>query len=121
MVISKPVPAWLVVACGCELPGVLSTEFVQRQGWQPTPSDVWVSIPGGQQISAVSQVFANSHFAPGFTRRVEYGVLDLPGFDGLIGMGFLDQFLPFSISVTDYHTRVVSLTEPKTRVERSGS
>ena len=111
---NKPVYARLVVDCGCELPGVLSTEFVQRQGWQPTPSDIRVRTAGGQQISGVSQVFANSHFAPGFTRRVEYGVLDLPGFDGLLGMGFLNQFLPFTISVTDGHPPVVSLTEPKT-------
>ena len=44
-----------------------------------------------------------------------FGVLDLPGFDGLIGVGFLNQFLPYSIQVNSATDKIVRFTTPKSK------
>jgi len=93
--------------------GVLSTDFVRRQKWQALPSSVNISTADGRQLQGVPHIVANSHLAPGFTRPVTYGVLDLPGFDGLLGMGFLNQFKPFAITVTSASQRSLTLTNPR--------
>lgn len=109
----KPVTARLVVDSGCQLEGVLSTEFIRKQGWSPGPTSLAVNTAAGHKVQGVQQIFANSHLAPGFTRQVAYGVLNLPGFDGLLGVGFLNQFKPFAIEVRSNTERVVKLTLPK--------
>ncbi len=112
---TAPVTARLVVDSGCQLEGVLSAEFVRRQGWQALPSSVNIHTADGRQLQGLNRIVANSHLAPGFTRPVTYGVLDLPGLDGLLGMGFLNQFQPFTISVESPTQRGLTLTNPKTQ------
>ena len=58
---------------------------------------------------------ANTRFTPYFTHRVAFGVFDPPGFDGLLWVGFLNQFLPFSIKVSSATDKVVLFTLPKTK------
>lgn len=106
--------ARLVVDCGCQLEGVLSREFVRRQGWTVQRSEASVRTACGTRVPSTAFILANTHFCPGFTRQVAYGVLDLPGYDGLLGIGFLNQFLPFTITVAA-ETRQVLLTHPKTQ------
>jgi len=112
---APPVPARLVVDSGCQLEGVLSTDFVRRQGWQAMPSSVNIRTADGRRLHGVNSIVANSHLAPGFTRPVTYGVLDLPGFDGLLGMGFLNQFQQFAITVTSDSQRHLTLTNPRNK------
>ena len=112
---SPPVHARLVVDSGCQLEGVLSTDFVRRQGWQAIPLAKSICTADGRQIQGLKHIVANSHLAPGFTRQVDYGVLDLPGYDGLLGISFLNQFKPFAITVTSEAQRGITLTNPKTK------
>jgi len=72
-----------------------------------------IRAANGTRTAGIRHCFVNSHFAPGFTRKVKYGILDLPGYDGLIGMGFLTQFQPFSITVSDANHSRLNLTIPK--------
>jgi hypothetical protein len=109
-----PVTARLVVDIGCQLEGVLSSDFVRHQGWQAIPLSTYVHTADGRKHQGLPGIVANSHLAPGFTRQISYGVLDLPGFDGLLGVGFLNQFQPFSITVTSATQRGLTLTNPKT-------
>jgi len=108
----KVVHARLIVDTGCQLDGVLSADFVNRHGWATVPSHVAVRAANGTRTVGIRHCFVNSHLAPGFTRKVKYGILDLPGYDGLIGMGFLTQFQPFSIAVSDDAHRSLTLTLP---------
>jgi hypothetical protein len=71
------------------LEGVLSADFVSRHGWATFPSKVTVRAANGTRTAGLRHCFVNSHLAPGFTRKVKYGILDLPGYDGILGMGFL--------------------------------
>lgn len=107
-------PARLLVDSGCQLEGVLSADFVRRHGWSTTPSDLAVRTADGARTTGVRRVFANTRFTPGFTRCIPFGVLDLPGYDGIVGMGFLNQFQPFAIRVVDAATRDVCITLPHT-------
>ena len=82
-----------------------------------------LEIPAGEhrtslvaaQAQVKSYMVANTRFTPNFTHRVAFGVLDLPGFDGLLGVGFLNQFLPYSIEVASPTDKVVRFTLPKTK------
>ena len=112
---SPPVHARLVVDTGCQLEGVLSTDFVRRQGWQAIPWERSVRTADGRQIQGLTHIVANSHLAPGFTRQVDYGVLDLPGYDGLLGISFLNHFTPFAITGTSDTQRGITLTNPKNK------
>ena len=42
-------------------------------------------------------------------------MLDLQGFDGLLGVGFLHKFMPYAISVKDAATIVVSFTNARSK------
>ena len=68
-----------------------------------------------RKVTGVPIVWANTRFSPTFTHRVAYGVLDLPGFDGLLGVGFLHKFMPYAISVKDAATKVVSFTNARSK------
>ena len=113
----KAVHARLIVDTGCQLEGVLSAEFVSRHGWATFPSNVTVRAANGTRTAGLRHCFVNSHLAPGFTRKVKYGILDLPGYDGILGMGFLTQFQPFVISVSDDANRRLTLTLPSSGQE----
>jgi hypothetical protein len=86
---AHPALARLVVDSACTLEGVLSKEFVQRLGWDTLPASTSINTANGEKVSGVPLVLANTRFTPNCTRWVAYGVLDLPGFDGLLGAGFL--------------------------------
>ncbi len=51
--------------------------------------------------------------APDFTRQVDYGVLNLSGHDGLLGVSFLNQFKPIAFTITSDKQRGITLTNPK--------
>ena len=112
---AKPVLARLAVDTGCQLEGVLSTDFVQRWGWETVPSLTSIRTANGGVVSGVRHLRANTRFHPIFTHQVAYGVLDLPGFDGLLGAGFLQRFSPYSISVTNSQSKEVCFTVPQTK------
>ena len=112
---AKPVLARLAVDTGCQLEGVLSTDFVQRWGWDTVPSKTSIRTASSEVVSGVRHVLANTRLHPNFTHQIAFGVLDLPGFDGLLGAGFLHRFLPYSIDVKDSQSKVVSFTVPKTK------
>ena len=111
----QPVRARLVVDSGCQLEGVLSSDFVQRWGWETLPSLTTVRTASGERIAGVRHLLANTRFTPTFTHRVAFGVLDLPGFDGLLGVGFLNKFTPYAITVQDATHKSVQWTVPKTK------
>jgi hypothetical protein len=46
---------------------------------------------------------------------VEYGVLDIPGFDVFLGMGFLQQCAPYQLQDDEQGQRSVRLTSPSSR------
>ncbi len=83
--IAQSVLARLVVDSACTLEGVLSKEFVQRCRWTTLPSSTTISTANGEKVAEVPLMLANTRFTPTCTRRVAYGVLDLPGFDGILG------------------------------------
>ncbi len=56
-------------------------------------------------------VLANTRFNPTCTRLVVYGVLNLPGFDGLLGAGFLQQCTSYAISKQQDH-KLLTFTLP---------
>ena len=58
------------------------------------------------------QAAVQTHFAPDFTWRVQYGVLDIPGFDVVLGMGFLTQSAPYQLQEDARGRRSVHLTSP---------
>jgi hypothetical protein len=111
----QPVLAHLVVDSGCQLEGVLSSDFVQRWGWETFPSLSTVHTASGERIAGVRHLLANTRFTPTFTHRVAFGVLDLPDFDGLLGVGFLNKFTPYAITVQDATHESVQWTVPKTK------
>ena len=75
--------------------------FVQRWGWETLPSLTTVRTASGERIAGVRHLLANTRFTPTFTHRVAFGVLDLPGFDGLLGVGFLNKFTAYATTVQD--------------------
>ena len=111
----QPVLARLVVDSGCELEGALSSQFVSKWGWHTLPSLTSIRTASGERVSGIRHILANTHFTPGFTRRVAFGVLDLPGIDGILGVGFLNKFMPYSIQVTSTSSKALHLTVPKTK------
>ena len=60
----------------------------------------------------MQQVSVQTHFGRDFTRRLSYGVLDLPGFDAILGVGFLSQCAPYQLRCDGYGKRSVLLTSP---------
>ena len=109
---AQPALARLVVDSACTLEGVLSKEFVQRWGWDTLPATTTISTASGEKVAGVPLVLANTRFTPQHTRRVAYGVLDLPGFDGLLGAGFLDKCKTYEIAKHDSH-KVLRFTPPR--------
>ena len=88
----------------CQLPGVATGAFGQdNQHCQR------------QMSQGVPYMVANTQITPNFTHVVEFGVLDLPSLDGLLGVSFLNQFLPYSIKVSLPTDKVVLFTLPKTK------
>ena len=71
-----------------------------------------IQTASGERVSGVRHVLANTRFSPNFTRRIAYGVLDLPGTDGILGIGFLNKFLPNVMVVENESTKSISFTVP---------
>ena len=113
----QPVLARLVVDSGCELEGALSSQFVSRWGWHTLPSLTSIRTASGERVSGIRHLLANMHFTLGFIRRVAFRVLDLPGIDGLLGIGFpvLNKLRPYSIHVTSTSSKALHLTVPMTK------
>jgi hypothetical protein len=112
---SPPVHTRLVVDTRCQLKGVLCTDFVCHQGWKAIQWEKRVHTADGSQIQGLTHIVANLHLAPGFTRQVDYGVLDLPGYDGLLGISFLNHFTLFAITSTSDTQHGIMLTNPKNK------
>jgi hypothetical protein len=111
---TQPVLARLVVDTACTLEGVLSKEFVQRWEWSTLPASTTIRTVSGEKVAGVPLVLANTRFAPTCTRRVAYGVLDLPGFDGLLGAGFLQKCTSYAISGSQQHDdKLLTFTLPR--------
>jgi hypothetical protein len=80
-----------------------------------TPAAQSVRTATGEVVKNMQQATVQTHFSHDFTRRVEYGVLDIPGFDVVLGMGFLRQCAPYQLQEDGGGRRSVRLTSPSTQ------
>jgi hypothetical protein len=91
-----PVFVNALVDIGCELQGIVNKHFAAAWDLLPlSPGAQSVRTATGEIVTGLQQAAVQTHFAHDFTRRVEYGVLDIPGFDVVLGMGFLRQCVPY--------------------------
>jgi len=102
-----------LVDTGCELEGILSSRLVQQFGLEAYPSQRPVRTVSGEVLTGMSQSRVQTVLAPGFTRCIAYGVLDVPGFDAILGMQFLRQCAPFTLQwgaagARELHLRIPS-------------
>ena len=110
-----PVPVKALVDTGCELPGLVNKRFAAAWDLPLSPTSQLVRTATGELVKGMQQTTVQTHFAPDFTRRVEYGVLDIPGFDLILGMGFLEQCAPFQLQGDGRGGRSVRLTPPSSQ------
>ena len=90
-----PVPIRALVDTGCELPGLLHRRLVSELNLPLDPASRTVQTATGEVVTGMQQVSVQTHFGRDFTRRLSYGVLDLPWFDAISGVGFLSQCTPY--------------------------
>ena len=107
-----PVPVRALVDTGCELPGLLNKRLVSALDLPLEQASRTVRTATGEVVTGVQQVSVQTHFGRGFTRRLSYGVLDLPGFDAILGVGFLRQCAPYQLRCDGHGKRSVLLTSP---------
>ena len=110
-----PVPVTALVDTGCELQGLVNKRFAATWDLPLSPASQSVRTATGEVVSGMQQAAVQTHFAPGFSRRVEYGVLDIPGFDVILGVGFLQQCAPYQLQDDGQGQRSVRLTVPSSR------
>ena len=108
------VPIRALIDTGCELEGVINRQIVTRFELPLRQSGQRVRTASGQRISGVEQALIKTHFAPGCTRSIRYGVLDLPGFDAVLGLPFLERCTPYSLVGAANGKRELHLTWPGT-------
>ena len=107
-----PVSVNALVDTGCELQGIVNKHFAAAWDLPLSPAAQSVRTATGEVVTGLQQAAVQTHFAPDFTRRVEYGVLDIPGFDVVLGMGFLRQCAPYQLQEDACGRRSVRLTSP---------
>jgi transposase InsO family protein len=110
-----PVPVTALVDTGCELQGLVNKRFAATWDLPLSPASQSVRTATGETVSGMQQAAVQTHLAPGFSRRVEYGVLDIPGFDVILGMGFLQQCAPYQLQDDGQGQRSIRLTSPSSR------
>ena len=107
-----PVSVNALVDTGCELQGIVNKRFAATWDLPLAPASQSVRTATGEVVTGLQQAAVQTHFAPDFTRRVQYGVLDIPGFDVVLGMGFLTQCAPYQLQEDARGRRSVRLTSP---------
>jgi hypothetical protein len=107
-----PVSVNALVDTGCELQGIVNKHFAATWDLPLSPASQSVRTATGEVVTGLQQAAVQTHFAPDFTRRVQYGVLDIPGFDVVLGMGFLKQCAPYQLQEDARGRRSVRLTSP---------
>lgn len=110
-----PVPVTALVDTGCELEGLINKRFAATWDLPLSPAPQSVRTATGEVVSGMQQAAVQTHLAPGFSRRVTYGVLDIPGFDIILGVGFLQQCAPYQLRDDGQGRRSVQLTSPSSR------
>ena len=110
-----PVAVNALVDTGCELQGLINKHFAAAWDLPLTPAAQSVRTATGEVVTNMQQATVQTHFSHDFTRRVEYGVLDIPGFDVVLGMGFLRQCAPYQLQEDGGGRRSVRLTSPSTQ------
>ncbi len=107
-----PVTVNALVDTGCELQGIVNKHFTAAWDLPLSPAAQSVRTAIGEIGTGLQQAAVQTHFAHDFTRRVEYGVLDIPCFDVVLGMGFLQQCVPYRLQEDTCGRRSVCLTSP---------
>lgn len=110
-----PAAVKALVDTGCELQGLVSKRFAAAWDLPLSPASQSVRTASGEVVTGLQQTAVPTHFAPGFSRRVEYGVLDIPGFDVILGMGFLQHCAPYQLQDDGCGGRSIRLTSPSSR------
>ena len=109
-----PVKVTALVDTGCELPGLIHPRLVSALDLSLEPAGRTVRTATGEVVTGLQQTSVQTQFAPNFTRRVSYGVLEFPGFDVVLGEGFLRQCAPYQLKCDGAGHRSISLTSPST-------
>ena len=106
------IPIRALVDTGCELEGILNRQLAQQLGIQLQPSTQSIRTANGQTVTGIEHALVKTHFAPGCTRSVRYGALELPGVDAVLGMPFLERCSPFHLGRDSSGERTLHLTWP---------
>ncbi len=101
-----------LVGTGCELQWIVNKHFAAAWDLLLSPVAQSVRTATEEIVTRFQQAAVQMHFAHDFTRRVEYGVLDIPGFDLVLGMGFLRQCALYQLQGVACGRRSVRLTSP---------
>ena len=110
-----PVPVQALVDTGCELPGLIHPRLVSALELPLEPTQRDVRTASGEVVRGMHQASVQTHFAPELTRRISYGVLDIPGFDVILGEGFLRQCAPYHLACDLDGQRSITVTHPSSR------
>lgn len=86
-----------LIDTGCELEGLLSPRLVKQFGLETHQAPRPIRTVSGEVVSGLQQTRLQTVLAPGFTRCLSYAILDMPGFDAILGMQFLSQCAPFGV------------------------
>ena len=109
---SGQVPVRALLDTGCELPGVINRRLAVALELPLQASTRRVRTATGETVTGIQQTSVQTHFSADFTRRIDYGVMDIPGFDVILGMGFLHQCAPYQLSCDVEGVCSVLLTSP---------
>ncbi len=68
------------------MPGLLHRRLVSERDLplEPASRKVWTATE--EVVAGMQQVSVQTHFGRDFPRRLSYGVLDLPGFNAILGV-----------------------------------
>ena len=94
---SRWVTAQLFVDSGCQIDGILSKRFIWQHQLSTSSADMAISTVTGEKVTGLSSTRLKVRLSPQVSQVLNFGVLDLPIGDGLIGLGFLNRCRPFSI------------------------